>query len=69
MRYKGVLIDDISIFNTPQLYFCLSIELAKDFLSWLKSKVLTRAIHLLILVAIWLTIANLSVFTVKMIVI
>lgn len=67
MRYKGVLIDDISMFNTPQLYLNLSIELFKDFLSWLKSIVLTRALHLLIFVAIWLTIANLSLFTVKII--
>lgn len=66
MRFKGVLIDDISMFNTPQLYLYLTIELLKDFLQWIKKIVIAQALHILISIGAWLTIANLSIFHVPL---
>ena len=37
MRYKGILIDDISLFNNPTIYFELVMYLLKDCLLWGKS--------------------------------
>lgn len=64
MKYKGVLIDSISIFSTPAIYLELTLLLIKDALLWLKNFVVNRGILLFIVTFTWLLISNVDAFQV-----
>jgi len=56
MRYRGVLIDSISIIQTPYIYLILSLHLIKDAALWFKSLVLRRGIIMGLIILLWITI-------------
>lgn len=58
MKYKGVLIDTISVFATPALYLELTVYLIVDAFLWLKNFILKRGILLFIVTLTWLLISN-----------
>ena len=65
MRYKGVLIDEISLFGTPQLYFELVLMLLKDGLKHIEHLLLNRSIPICMGMLTWIVVANVSWFEVK----
>jgi len=60
MKYKGVLIESISIFKTPATYLELTLLLIVDVFAWLKSFVVRRVIPIVVATAIWLMISNID---------
>ena len=58
MKYRGVLIDSISVFTAPSLYLELTIYLIVDAFRWLKNFILKRGILLFIITLTWLLISN-----------
>jgi len=58
MRYRGVLIDSISIIQTPFIYLILSLHLIKDAALWLKSLVLRRGIIIGLVIMLWIAIVK-----------
>ena len=53
MKYKGILIDDISLFKHPAVYLELFLKLIIDGLKGIKNLVFTRYILLISLAIIW----------------
>lgn len=59
-----MLIDQITMFNAPNLYFHLLLLLVKDCLFWLRSLALTNSLFIILAALLWLILANLSLFNV-----
>ena len=62
MRYKGILIDQISLFNTPKMYLDLVVLLLGDCLEWLKQIIIDKGAILIISGIVWMIIAHVSLF-------
>jgi hypothetical protein len=54
MRYKGIPIDEISLFSTPKIYSELLLKLSKDWLYSLFQLAIKRAPLIASIVALWL---------------
>lgn len=57
MKYKGIPIENISIFKTPAIYIELSVLLIKDLFSWIAKMIITRGILMLGVLITWLIIS------------
>lgn len=59
MKYKGILIDSISIFSTTAIYLELVVLIIQDLLKWIKKFIVKRRVTLLIAALVWLLIVYL----------
>jgi hypothetical protein len=56
MKYKGIIIDEISAFAHTSIYIELLCYLVADMLQWLKNIVMTRALLILGIFLSWMAI-------------
>ena len=65
MKYKGVVISEITIFTTPKIYAELVGLLILDLLFWLKEIVIKRGIYLVAAILVWILVSSVDALQVK----
>jgi len=65
MKYKGVLIDSISIFSSTAIYLELVLLILSDLAKWIKRFIIRRSIALFIATLVWLLIVNIPALHVR----
>ena len=58
MKYKGVVISEITIFKTPKIYAELLGLLVLDILVWLKETVIKRGVYLVAAILVWVLVSS-----------
>lgn len=65
MKYKGVVISEITIFATPTIYAELVGLLIIDLLIWLKELVIKRGIYLVAAILVWILVSSVEALQVR----
>lgn len=60
MKYKGILIEEISLFKHPLIYLELLIKVVLDSIVSIKNLIVTRFILIISLVIIWVLLSTVS---------
>lgn len=60
MKYKGILIEEISLFKHPLIYLELLIKVVLDSIVSIKNLIVTRFILIIALVIIWVLLSTVS---------
>ena len=58
MKYKGILIEEISLFKHPLIYFQLLLKVIVDSLISIKNLIVTRFVLIFALIVIWVLLST-----------